>query len=128
MLVPFLVLGALLMPALILSPNRILPIVAPIMPALALAPFSPRMRYWLRLTAYVAGLGLTSIWGVVVAVAMSIAGQRQNVNFVVARSFYRFVGPLVGIRFRVEGAEHLDSTRPCVIVGNHQVCASFPRQ
>jgi lysophosphatidate acyltransferase len=122
MRLPPLVLVFVSMLALSSTSNRTLNFLAPLMPALVLAaPFSPRLRYWLRLAGYVAGLGLTSIWGVTVAVAMSLVGRKQDVNFVVARSFYYSVGTLIGVRFKVEGTEHLEAHTPCVYVGNHQV-------
>jgi len=55
----------------------------------------------------------------IVAVGMSLAGHRFDINWVVARSFYTLAGKLLDIKFVVEGEEHLD-TKPAVLVGNHQ--------
>jgi lysophosphatidate acyltransferase len=80
---------------------------------------SPIARYYVRLGVYLSTLGLCSAWGVVVSIGMSLSGNRFNVNYVVARSFYLLAGTLLDIKFEVEGEEHLD-TRPAVLVGNHQ--------
>jgi hypothetical protein len=80
---------------------------------------SPMARYYARLYLYLSTLGLCSIWGACVAIVMSAAGRRFDVNYYVARSFAYISAHTVGIRFQVEGEQHLD-TRPAVIVGNHQ--------
>lgn len=60
------------------------------------------------------------MWGIVCAVGMSIVGERFNVNFVVARSFYNLASRAVDIKVEiVEGEQYLD-TRPAVLVANHQ--------
>ncbi|KAI0310429.1 1-acylglycerol-3-phosphate O [Amylostereum chailletii] len=80
---------------------------------------SPVARYYVRLTLYVSTLGLCSVWGAIVSVVLSLSGQRFNVNWVVARSFYALASRVLDIKIVVEGEEHLD-TRPAVFVGNHQ--------
>ena len=92
------------------------------LPAYALHKLSqsnPVAKYYVRLTLYVSTLGLCSVWGVIVSVAMSLVGQRYNVNWVIARSFYNLAGRILNVKFVVEGEEHLE-TRPSVLVGNHQ--------
>ena len=121
---------------------------------------SRRARFIYHLTLYAGTLGIMSVWGVVVSVAATLIGQvlsatssqicrchhgamgfigqiadlqRFNINYIVARSFYGTVSPLIGIRLRVEGEEHLIKLaqgkgaggRPqsAVLVGNHQRCA-----
>jgi lysophosphatidate acyltransferase len=98
------------------------PIAYASVPALILheaAKRSPLARYYVRLGVYLSALGVCSAWGVVVSIGMSLAGERYNVNYVVARSFYLLAGSLLDIKFEVEGEEHLH-TRPAVLVGNHQ--------
>lgn len=80
---------------------------------------SPTLRYYLRLLLYVSTMGLCSIWGVILSITLSIAGNRFNINYYTARSFYYLASRVMDIRFKVQGEEHLD-TRPAVIVGNHQ--------
>ncbi|KAI0053666.1 1-acylglycerol-3-phosphate O [Auriscalpium vulgare] len=80
---------------------------------------SPKARYYVRLTLYLSTLGLCSVWGAIVSIAMSLAGRRFDVNWVVARSFYGLASRVMDIKIVVEGEEHLD-TRPAVLVGNHQ--------
>ena len=84
-----------------------------------LSNISPVARYYVRLGVYISALGITSIWGILVAVGMNIVGHTYNVNYVVARSFYNIASRVLGITVTLEGEEYLD-TRPAVLVGNHQ--------
>lgn len=77
-------------------------------------------RYYVRLILYLSTLGICSVWGVIVSVAMSLLGERFNINYIVARSFYLLSGKTLGIRFKVEGEEHLTGSGPAILVGNHQ--------
>ncbi|KZW04161.1 1-acylglycerol-3-phosphate O [Exidia glandulosa HHB12029] len=79
----------------------------------------PPVRYHVRLFLYLSALGICSAEGIVLAIVMSIAGQRFNIKYYVARSFYSLCGSLLDWEFVVEGEEHLN-VRPAVMVGNHQ--------
>jgi len=85
----------------------------------SIAQSSPFARYYIRVILYYSTLGLVSAWGVIVAVGMSLAGRRFDINWVVARSFYLLASKIIDIRFVVEGEEHLD-IKPAILVGNHQ--------
>lgn len=76
-------------------------------------------KYYLKILLYVSGIGVFSVWGVVVSICAAIVGRRYDINYFIARSFVKCMGPLLGISYEIEGAEHLE-TRPSVIVGNHQ--------
>ena len=80
---------------------------------------SPLARYYVRLGLYLSTLSIFSVYGVLSSIGMSILGRRFDTNWLVARSFYNICGPLLGIRFVVEGEEHL-SAHPAIILGNHQ--------
>lgn len=80
---------------------------------------SPITRYYFRLVIYVSCLSLCSVWGVLVSIAMTIAGRRFDINYVVARSFYLLAGKALGISFEVEGEHYLEKGSS-VLVGNHQ--------
>lgn len=48
---------------------------------------------------------------------------RKNIQWLVARTFYGLVGPLIGWEFVVEGEDHLQACyrgESHVLVGNHQ--------
>lgn len=100
----------------------------------SLSKSSPIARYYVRLGLYLSTIGACSVWGAIVAVTLSVVGDRFNSNWVVARSFYAITSRLFGIKVVVEGEEYLD-TRPSILVGNHQSmldliyigrCASSP--
>lgn len=78
-----------------------------------------RVQYYVRLATFLVGLGVNSVWGVLVSICMSLVGKSRDINWVVARSFHASIAPLVGFSFRLEGEEHL-KTCPAVYVGNHQ--------
>lgn len=96
-----------------------------LLPLLLSSPFSSRSRYYLRMIAFLFGLAVGSITGVVAGLGVSIVrpSWRKNIQWLVARTFYRLVSPLIGWEFVVEGEEFLE---PCyrgeshVLVGNHQ--------
>ncbi|EUC56184.1 1-acylglycerol-3-phosphate acyltransferase, putative [Rhizoctonia solani AG-3 Rhs1AP] len=95
---------------------------------------SPIVKYYVRLTTYLSTLGVLSVWGVLVSVGMTAMGNRFDINYVVARSFYHVCGPLLGIDFAVEGEEYI-STPSAVYIGNHQTMLDilylgriFPKQ
>lgn len=86
-----------------------------------LSPRSQKARFYLNVVLYVSSLGICSVWGVIVSIIMNfVPGQRLNINYVVARSFYLLAGTLTGIRFSVTGEENFRKGQPGVLVGNHQ--------
>src|SRR4051794_37559255 len=60
-----------------------------------------------------------SAYGSLIAIIFSIIGKRGLINYVTARSYGFFASPAVGISFKVEGEEYLN-TRPAIFVCNHQ--------
>ncbi|KAL6309766.1 hypothetical protein BKA93DRAFT_814664 [Sparassis latifolia] len=76
-------------------------------------------RYYVRIALFLSTLSVCSVWGILAALGLSVVGRRLDTSWVVARSFYYLCNRAVGIRFIVEGGEHLE-TRPAVLVGNHQ--------
>jgi lysophosphatidate acyltransferase len=80
----------------------------------------PLAQYYIRLGLYLGTLGLTSCWGMIVAVGMSLAGRQLDVNYVFGRSFYHLTSRVLGITLRVEGEEHIARPGAAVMVGNHQ--------
>ena len=77
-------------------------------------------RYYIRIALYLSTLGFCSFYGALVSIGLTLAGRRFEINWVVARTFYSLIRRILGIRFTVEGEHWLESTRPAVIVGNHQ--------
>jgi len=77
-------------------------------------------RYYIRLALYLSTLGLCSIYGALVSIGLTLVGHRFEINWLVARTFYNLAGRVLGIQFEVEGEHWLESTRPAILVGNHQ--------
>ena len=95
---------------------------------------SPQGRYYIRVGLYLGCLSLVSTAGVFIAAGMSLVGRREDVNYVVARTFYALTSRVLDLRIEMEGEEHL-GVRPAVLVSNHQsmldvlfLARSFPRQ
>jgi len=66
---------------------------------------------------------------------MSLMGRRNDVNYVVARTFYLIAGRLLDVKIEVEGEEHIRNVGSAVYIGNHQsmldlffLGAMFPKQ
>ena len=71
------------------------------------------------LSSYAALLVCAS-YGVLVSLVLRPVGKHRIVQYLVARGFKWTMWAATGVRFEiVEGEEYL-STRPCVIIGNHQ--------
>jgi len=85
----------------------------------SIANTSPTGRYYWRVSIFLGSLAVVSVWGIVVAVGMTLVGRRHDVNYVVARTFYNLVSHALELKVEVEGEEYLQ-TRPAVMVGNHQ--------
>lgn len=98
-----------------------------------------KARYYFHSTIFLTTLGAASLWGLLISLVAAAAGEvriasrladfeRFNINYYVARSFYRVCHPLVGVDFDVEGQEHIDNLlvaeegapQSAVIIGNHQ--------
>ncbi|EGG04156.1 uncharacterized protein MELLADRAFT_56751 [Melampsora larici-populina 98AG31] len=92
---------------------------------LASSLFSSRSRYYLRMISFVFGLFVGSLTGVVSGIIVSLVNPdwRKNIQWLVARTFYGLVSPLIGWEFIVEGEEYLNGCyngESNVLVGNHQ--------
>ncbi|GAA5850332.1 hypothetical protein JCM8547_001835 [Rhodosporidiobolus lusitaniae] len=103
------------------SPSLPVAALASLLPAMVLGRLFRPVRYYLRLTTFLLGLATNSVVGVVASLVMSAMGKAGDVNWFVARSFWKSTAPLLGVTFRVEGEEHLTERKgPVVMVGNHQ--------
>ncbi|KAJ9097780.1 hypothetical protein QFC20_006126 [Naganishia adeliensis] len=76
--------------------------------SLSTKPGLRKARFVLHLGVYVGTLAVCSVLGVVYSVLLTLVGQRLNINYLTARSFYYLTSPLVGIKLEVEGYEHLE--------------------
>jgi len=80
---------------------------------------NPTAKYYLKTILYLSGLGVISVWGVIVSIWAAVLGRRYDINYYTGRAFAKWMGLILGISYEIEGTEHL-GTRPSVIVGNHQ--------
>ncbi|BEI94137.1 uncharacterized protein CcaverHIS019_0605960 [Cutaneotrichosporon cavernicola] len=79
--------------------------------------------YKLSMGVYGTVLALVGFIATFEALILAIIGQRFNVDFYVARTFYYMCAPIIGWYIEMEGEEHLlnlQATGPAVILGNHQ--------
>lgn len=65
-----------------------------------------------------------SAYGSLIAIIFSIIGKRGLINFVTARTYGYFASTAVGISFKVQGEEYLN-TRPAIFICNHQAAVDL---
>ncbi|KND02494.1 1-acylglycerol-3-phosphate O-acyltransferase [Spizellomyces punctatus DAOM BR117] len=82
---------------------------------------SSRFRFFARMFGFIFTMAISCIVGITVAPVMWLLGKPGLTNYVVARTF-ALIGPhFCGLKFKVEGKEHLKNTpMPAVFVCNHQ--------
>ncbi|KAJ3129468.1 1-acylglycerol-3-phosphate O-acyltransferase [Nowakowskiella sp. JEL0407] len=61
-----------------------------------------------------------STFGILTGIILYPLGLGYHVNIYTGRFYAMLVSKFLGIEYRIEGWEHLDSRRPCVFVANHQ--------
>ena len=71
------------------------------------------------LTSYAALLVCAS-YGVVVSILLRLVGNHRLAQYLVARSFRYAMRLATGVQFDIVEGEQYLTTRPCVIIGNHQ--------
>ena len=97
--------------------SALVPLAVPVYIA---ARMNQTVRYYCRFGLYCTTLGLTSVWAIVLSVALNLVGRTESIQYYVARSFYYFASPIVGWKITIEGREHLRQSQSTVFVGNHQ--------
>lgn len=85
---------------------------------------SQKARYYFHLGIYVTTLATCSVLGVVYSLLLTVVGQRLNINYLTARSFYYLCSPLIGIKFEVEGEQYL---KDVLLVNDRSVARSDHR-
>ena len=91
---------------------------------------SKNLKLILHSTIYTSGLAVNSLWGVFTSIFALVGGQRyrQQINWLVARSFHKSISPLVGWSFNVIDEHNLEPfatvddnrRQSCILIGNHQ--------
>eukprot|EP00842_Homolaphlyctis_polyrhiza_P001965 jgi/Hompol1/276/HPOL_002469-RA len=81
---------------------------------------SHRFRFAVRMTLMMISIAVASLFGVASSLVLYGLGLSHLTNHYVGRVFYSLTSLLTGMRCTVEGREHLDEHRPCVILCNHQ--------
>ncbi|CAG8578351.1 3393_t:CDS:2 [Acaulospora morrowiae] len=61
-----------------------------------------------------------SAFGTIVAIIFALIGKRGLINWVTARGYAYIAGGAVGISYRVDGEEHMNTERPAIYICNHQ--------
>jgi lysophosphatidate acyltransferase len=76
-------------------------------------------RFYSRILSCYVLLLTCATYGVVASVALRFVGKVSIAQWATARAFKTLTCPLMGIEFKVEGEEWLE-TRPAIFVSNHQ--------
>ena len=112
------------MPGALVSSRNLLTTISALVPLAfplyLMSRMNQRIRYIVRFTLYCTTLGLTSVWAIILSLALNLVGQPSSIQHWVARSFYYFASPVLGWKLRIEGQEHLSDEGCTVLVGNHQ--------
>ncbi len=80
---------------------------------------NPLTQYYFRVVLYLSTMSVCSVCGVILSIIMTLVGRRYDINYMTARTFYYTSSMVMGIKFTVEGEEHL-ANQPYVMMGNHQ--------
>ncbi|KAK8049921.1 hypothetical protein PG994_011651 [Apiospora phragmitis] len=81
----------------------------------------PKAAFAARSLAAYMALVVTASSGVVISIAMRLAGSGQSAQWATGRVFKFLMAAATGITFEIEDPEkHLETVRPAVFVGNHQ--------
>ncbi|KAF8638544.1 hypothetical protein AX17_002087 [Amanita inopinata Kibby_2008] len=86
----------------------------------AIARSSPLGRYYTRVAVYLSALVSVATCSSAIAAGMTLIGRQYDTNYVVARTFYTVCKKVMNLRVEVEGEEYLTTTRPAVLMMNHQ--------
>ena len=81
---------------------------------------SPKASFYARILASYGTLLVCASYGVIASIVLRLFGKQNIAQWATARSFHYTMALTTGVHFEiVEGKEHL-TTRPCVLIGNHQ--------
>ncbi|RHZ81105.1 hypothetical protein Glove_123g78 [Diversispora epigaea] len=82
--------------------------------------FSTKSRFWIKILISLIFVLLFSVYGSVISIIFTFIGKRGLINWVTARGYAYVAGSAVGISFKVEGEEYLNTGRPAIYICNHQ--------
>ncbi|KAL9137304.1 MAG: hypothetical protein Q9175_001485 [Cornicularia normoerica] len=80
----------------------------------------PTASFYARLLASYGCLILCAIYGVFASLALRLFGKHRISQWTVARAFRYTMALTTGIHFEIVSGKEYLSTRPCVLIGNHQ--------
>lgn len=80
----------------------------------------PTASFYARLLASYGCLLLCASYGVFASLALRLFGKHRISQWTVARAFHYAMAWTTGIHFEIVSGEEYLSTRPCVLIGNHQ--------
>ena len=87
----------------------------------ALSIYTPTSTFCGRTLAAYGSLSLCALYGVLASITLRLLGLHRLSQYATARAFKWTMRYTTDIRFEiVSGEEHLDGTRPAVLIGNHQ--------
>ncbi|KAJ3103920.1 1-acylglycerol-3-phosphate O-acyltransferase [Phlyctochytrium planicorne] len=82
---------------------------------------SSRVRFYTKIVIFIATIGVSCIFGMVMAVFLKAAGRGSDANRYIAWCIATLAPPLLGLNIKVEGRENLENVpRPAVFISNHQ--------
>ncbi|KAL8774296.1 MAG: hypothetical protein Q9209_001047 [Squamulea sp. 1 TL-2023] len=87
----------------------------------ALSPILPILSFPARCLSAYFSLVICAIYGVLVSLFLRLLGTHRLAQHLTARAFAFLMRYTTGVTFHIiSGEHHLHTSRPCVIIGNHQ--------
>ncbi|KAH6562642.1 hypothetical protein BASA50_002528 [Batrachochytrium salamandrivorans] len=81
---------------------------------------SHKFRFIVRMLLFLVCIAIASLAGILSSPVLYLLGKSFYANWLVGVIFYKAASTLCGITCSIQGAEHLQSKRPCVFLTNHQ--------
>ncbi|KAK9451683.1 uncharacterized protein V1518DRAFT_409248 [Limtongia smithiae] len=78
------------------------------------------LQFWGRFFLCFLSMCVCATYGVIASIVLSLLGKRSLSQWTAGRAFYILTSRIIGLRVEMQNEEVLTSTRPGIIIGNHQ--------
>lgn len=82
--------------------------------------YSAKLQFFVNAFISLIFLLLFSVYGSIISIVFTFIGKQGLINWATARGYGYVAGSAVGISYKVEGEEYLNTGRPAIYICNHQ--------